>query len=212
MPSVQESILGRSEGGEAVPKIRAIETRYAGCRFRSRLEARWARFFDFIGVRWEYEKEGFNLGKSEAYLPDFWLPDLGIWYEIKGVLHWVDRTPEFKTSPELELMRSFRDHGVACCLSEGLPGEHRVWWFGWDLNESSGGCSEDRGRWTFASNNKPIIRLAYLSDAAKEIYTNELYENALSWVHLPEQSGSFFKMLEAEIAAKSARFEYGESG
>lgn len=199
-----------------MPEIKAIETRYAGCRFRSRLEARWARFFDFIGVRWEYEKEGFDLGESGAYLPDFWLPDLGIWYEIKGVLHWVDRTHEFKfpckTSPELELMKSFRDHGVACCLSEGLPGEHRIWWFGWDLNESSGGCSEDRGRWTFAINNKPIIRLAYLSNACKEIYTNELYENELSWVHLPEQSGSFFRIIEAEVVAKSARFEHGESG
>jgi hypothetical protein len=191
-----------------MPEIKAIETRYAGCRFRSRLEARWARFFDFIGVRWKYEKEGFDLGKSGAYLPDFWLPDLGIWYEIKGVLHW----DESEKSPELELMKVFRDNGVACCLSEGLPGEHRVWWFGWDLNESSGGSSEDFGRWTFAINNKPIIRLAYLSNACKEIYTNELYENELLWVHLPERSGGFFKMLEACQIARSARFEHGESG
>lgn len=32
--------------------IKAIETRYAGCR-RSRLEARWAVVFDTLGFAWE---------------------------------------------------------------------------------------------------------------------------------------------------------------
>jgi hypothetical protein len=32
-----------------------IVTEYAGARFRSRLEARWAAFFDLCGWRWEYE-------------------------------------------------------------------------------------------------------------------------------------------------------------
>lgn len=41
--------------------IRAIETKYKGYRFRSRLEARWAVFFDALGVQWEYEPEGFDL-------------------------------------------------------------------------------------------------------------------------------------------------------
>ncbi len=36
-------------------KIKPIETRYAGCRFRSRLEARWTVFFDHLGIEWEYE-------------------------------------------------------------------------------------------------------------------------------------------------------------
>lgn len=50
--------------------IKAIETRYAGCRFRSRLEARWAVFFDTAGLEWQYEPEGFDL-PSGWYLPDF---------------------------------------------------------------------------------------------------------------------------------------------
>jgi hypothetical protein len=62
--------------------LKAIETRYAGCRFRSRLEARWAVFFDFLNIKWEYEKEGFEL-PSGRYLPDFWLPMLNCWLEIK---------------------------------------------------------------------------------------------------------------------------------
>ena len=54
-------------------KIKAIETRYKGYRFRSRLEARWAVFFDALCIEWEYEREGFVLPYG-PYLPDFWLP------------------------------------------------------------------------------------------------------------------------------------------
>ena len=64
--------------------IKPIETRYKGYRFRSRLEARWAVFFDALGVKWQYEKEGYDLGDAGWYLPDFWLPEMGIWAEIKG--------------------------------------------------------------------------------------------------------------------------------
>ena len=41
--------------------IKAIETKYKGYRFRSRLEARWAVFFDTMGIEWIYEPEGFDL-------------------------------------------------------------------------------------------------------------------------------------------------------
>ena len=41
--------------------IKAIETEYDGHRFRSRLEARWAVFFNAIGLTYEYEIEGFEM-------------------------------------------------------------------------------------------------------------------------------------------------------
>ena len=46
--------------------IQAHETEYRGIRFRSRLEARWAAFFDLAGWRWEYEP--FDL---VGWSPDF---------------------------------------------------------------------------------------------------------------------------------------------
>jgi hypothetical protein len=64
--------------------LKAIETVYDGYRFRSRLEARWAVFFKTLGVKYEYEKEGFELGGDVRYLPDFWLPEQKCWVEIKG--------------------------------------------------------------------------------------------------------------------------------
>lgn len=52
-------------------EIKPIETVYKGYRFRSRLEARWAVFFDALGIEWEYEPEGFVLPNGMKYLPDF---------------------------------------------------------------------------------------------------------------------------------------------
>ncbi|MDH6245028.1 hypothetical protein [Mycobacterium sp. OTB74] len=45
-----------------------IPTVYAGIEFRSRLEARWACFFDQLGWRWTYEP--FD---GTGYIPDFLL-------------------------------------------------------------------------------------------------------------------------------------------
>lgn len=53
--------------------MKAIETNYKGYRFRSRLEARWAVFFDALGIEWEYEPQGFDLGGGVRYLPDFFI-------------------------------------------------------------------------------------------------------------------------------------------
>jgi hypothetical protein len=63
--------------------IKAIETHYDGYRFRSRLEARWAVFLNSLKEPYEYEKEGYSL-PSGNYLPDFWLPRMDCWMEIKG--------------------------------------------------------------------------------------------------------------------------------
>lgn len=70
--------------------MKAIETVYNGYTFRSRLEARWAVFFDALGVKYEYEPEGYDLEGVGWYLPDFYLPysyardNKGFFLEIKG--------------------------------------------------------------------------------------------------------------------------------
>jgi hypothetical protein len=63
---------------------KAIETTYNGYKFRSRLEARYAVLFDYLYIKYEYEKEGFVTEKGDGYLPDFWLPEHGVYVEIKG--------------------------------------------------------------------------------------------------------------------------------
>ena len=78
--------------------MEAIQTFYKGYHFRSRLEARWAKFFDILGIKWVYEPEGFK-HRDTWYLPDFWVkypdedqypypigkpPERGVYVEIKG--------------------------------------------------------------------------------------------------------------------------------
>lgn len=74
-------------------EIKAIETYYNGYKFRSRLEARWAVFFDNLGIRYEYEPEGYKLSNGMCYLPDFLLHDIKfchdgeLYVEVKGVMN-----------------------------------------------------------------------------------------------------------------------------
>lgn len=73
--------------------IQAINTYYSGHHFRSRLEARWAHVFNDLGIRWEYEPQGFLVGdERRPYLPDFLLPDIGWWIEVKGSQERLDMT------------------------------------------------------------------------------------------------------------------------
>lgn len=64
------------------PLIKAIDTEYNGMMFRSRLEARWAVFFDAAKIKYEYEPEGFE-HDGIRYLPDFYLPDFDTFAEVK---------------------------------------------------------------------------------------------------------------------------------
>ena len=60
-----------------------------GIKFRSRMESRWAQWFEDHNVIWEYEAEGFTF-MGVRYLPDFWLPEIKTFIEVKGILDPVD--------------------------------------------------------------------------------------------------------------------------
>lgn len=63
--------------------IKAIDTVYNGHKFRSRLEARWAIYFDHMDIKWMYEPEGYSLSNGQFYLPDFYFPDIKKYGEVK---------------------------------------------------------------------------------------------------------------------------------
>lgn len=65
--------------------IKPIQTNYKGYLFRSRLEARWALFFDEMCIKYEYEPEGFTLSNGDSYLPDFYLPESDTYLEVKAI-------------------------------------------------------------------------------------------------------------------------------
>lgn len=67
-----------------VTEIEAVPTTYHGTTFRSGLEANWAATLDYYGIDWRYEPQMFRLPSGTLYLPDFWLPALRTFIEVKG--------------------------------------------------------------------------------------------------------------------------------
>jgi hypothetical protein len=77
--------------------IRAVPLAYKGIKFRSSLEADWAATFDTLGIYWQYEPMALQLPSGQRYLPDFYLPNLHTWAEVKGP-HWerLDKAVELR--------------------------------------------------------------------------------------------------------------------
>lgn len=110
--------------------IRAIPTHYNGWHFRSRTEARWAVFMDTLGVEYVYEPEAFELATIEEtragpastetvrYLPDFWLPGLDSYLEIKPTYAEAEEALIFKVS------RLALATGKRCYVQWGVPTIH----------------------------------------------------------------------------------------
>lgn len=106
----------------------AIETLFKGYRFRSLLEARWAVFFDSLGIPWEYEAQGFDLA-GKWYLPDFWLPEQKLFVEIKPNPGDLDTWPEHpffdwlegRVNPPTENAETFPRLGFDFVLIQGNP-------------------------------------------------------------------------------------------
>lgn len=64
--------------------VTPIRLEYGGITFRSSLEADWACTLDQLGIEWMYEPQKFTLMSGIRYIPDFWLPEIGTWIEVKG--------------------------------------------------------------------------------------------------------------------------------
>lgn len=64
--------------------VEAIETEVGGITYRSRTEARWAIFFETLGIDVEYESRHIRLSNGVWYLPDFYIPAFRAWFEVKA--------------------------------------------------------------------------------------------------------------------------------
>lgn len=89
--------------------IKPIPTHYNGCYYRSRLEARWAIYFDCLDIIHEYEPEGFKIDSTTWYLPDFYFPAWDCYGEVKH-----------KTLTEIQFYKCLR-LPEPCLLLDGLP-------------------------------------------------------------------------------------------
>lgn len=180
-------------------EIKAIETEYAGCRFRSRLEARWGVFFDTLGVRWAYEAQGYALN-SGWYLPDFQLFGLGgdgerheyIWFEVKPENGTDDDPRWLDLSAQAPVVVAFgmwdgRDHPDADSM---VLYEDE----GWDNSRAFCYCG---------TCGQLGIAFSGLATRVCRAHRNRGFD---SYSHDDD------RILNAYRAARSARFEHGERG
>lgn len=84
--------------------VSAIPTNYKGYLCRSRLEARWCIFFDTIGVAFDYEPKGYLLSDGTNYLPDFYLPQISMFAEVKPTNSGFDKAQQFAEEYEQEVL------------------------------------------------------------------------------------------------------------
>jgi hypothetical protein len=192
---------------------RAIETSYGGCRFRSRLEARWAVFFDTLGIAWQYEPQGYVChtritrapdGLQFPYLPDFWL-GIGVHAEVKGHLTPGGYGRLIDAAACLENLLVCGEIPARIRRSPGDPTFKSPTW----LRMHKGGVYASA--WPDGEN---------FSHGSP--HDRELANDAPEWVETPEYGIGWLvhgstnlvppRVERAFDAARSARFEHGQSG
>lgn len=200
--------------------IQAIETKYNGYRFRSRLEARWAVFFDAMSIAWSYEVEGLQIKHHGMepinYLPDFWLIDWGLFVEIKPTYK-VEKADMFKMTG----MVAHSDNQIDVLLLRGPdPGQYLG-----DLFFSTNFVPDARFalisglQWSECPLcNSPGLYQIMTDDESKKGTKDRIrclnekcvaYENA---VKLKRRMNWITPRVESAIVdARSARFEHGEA-
>jgi hypothetical protein len=182
--------------------LKPIETVYNGYRFRSRLEARWAVFFDAFGIKYEYEKEGYDLGDAGYYLPDFWLPDLDMFVEAKG-----QQPTELEEEKARRLvLKSGKTVGLVGAVPCGYE-DLQTQYFGYVYWSSNGKVAED-ATYCFC---KCHMCGTYGYEFDGLIRRKCGCGNEKIWVKI--KSDDEYTLYERSCAkARQARFEHGEHG
>lgn len=195
-----------------------IETIYKGYKFRSRLEARWAVFFDTLGIPFEYEKEGFDID-GIRYLPDFWMPNQKFWVEIKG---------EEPTEQDLQKIRALGHYGNApVALFVGPPMSfsaldaknektHEGRFFCIDVTDSAGGeCIMMNVMWAYCNNCK-VFTLDFgdfderYFEGRRQLCNPDFtkWDDPCKCFPPKNHLTSFSEVFEAGGVARQARFEF----
>ena len=190
-----------------MPDIKPLETFYKGYRFRSRLEARWAVFFDAAGIRYEYEPQGYKLSDGTCYLPDFFLPEFKAYVEIK---------PTGINGPELQAAQRkceslfYGLDGVIVLLCLGDPSEDNIGLFCSDSTDSGGGENWWSAKFYIFD---PFIgvNIGILDSREDRFYFSSGWGKVYGISQI-ESYHSGNNLMAEKNKARQARFEHGEHG
>ena len=203
-------------------KLEAIETVYEGYRFRSRLEARWAVFFDACRIPYQYEPEGFTLDDGTRYLPDFYLPWFECYVEIKPKGY--EQVDEAKRKLE-RLFHGCEDKTVMLCQGDPLDSNMQAY----VVRFTDSGCGEEwidvcflRGTYGFTSPTdgseglwQSPCDLVFLGSYEErdydKVYTTYDYEHGKLTPWSSHTTHARQNFIKAKAIARGARFEHGET-
>lgn len=181
--------------------IKAIETHYKGYRFRSRLEARWAVFFDALEIEWQYEPEGYNIN-GVMYLPDFYLPQYQMFCEVK---------PAGLSEKEIDKVNILAmESGHPCLMLIGAPnpeGETYIaaWNYKGQLEYAKHQFAECTDCLMYNNYDEP----GFTGLTNTEVWRQHILESE-SACHDYACCDDTLTISNAAIKARSARFEHGE--
>ena len=195
--------------------MKAIETEYNGYRFRSRLEARWAVFFESLGIQYEYEPEGLVLSDGTWYLPDFYLPQFGCYFEVKRM--GLKGTEEGDAA--VRKIRDGADHASwAGLIAFGDPVDDHLRIFCQETDDGGGGSYES----IVTIGIHPILGEPYLfayKDRRGRAFYDSFGEDMKRIPMVTREYGTYTyegfvdgRVLYARKAARQARFEQGRCG
>lgn len=178
-------------------KIKAIETIYKNHRFRSRTEARYAVFFDAMGMPWQYELEGYDLGNGIYYLPDFYLPEAKQFFEVKGLLSEISEEDLIKVKRLSSLTGKYVTIGDSNFNYMGCESE-----FGFDVGS------------TYLVRCLTCGALYFENEMSFECTACGDYDgdNTFDYESSYDQRDYSKQYKDALFKAMSARFEHGEKG
>lgn len=175
--------------------ISAIDTHYKGYLFRSRLEARWAVFFDAMGIEWEYEPEGYNIN-GIMYLPDFYLPSIETFAEVK---------PHGLSDEEIEKVNALAlESGKNCILLIDVPSNTTYLVAEPHIVKSIFGSEKELQDVL----NDPENYIILSNDRTRCLFYSESGADYLKSASTSRHPHDAFK--QAIERARSARFEHGE--
>ena len=167
--------------------MKPIETLYGAYLFRSRLEARWAVFFNHCGVRYVYEHQGYRL-PSGLYLPDFWLPHHNNFVEVKPIN--LLPTKSFEFGPDFEYQTPYG----SVPIDDVFPQELNL---AWELHRAT----------------NSFVVVAY-GDPYHAIHDLTVVEASSKGLRASSVDGWFLffegDLWEAAKAARAGPFEHGE--
>ena len=222
--------------------VKAIETYYKGYHFRSRLEARWAVFFDTLGIPWKYEDQGYQKEiydedspivdadpgsvpygtKTVRYLPDFFLPYRwgggGFYVEVKGDTNALKK--DWKKHAEMHdfggilpnFSGSYGEDKGLILLSE-IPEPSNSKAYFHPILQHYKGLVKSYG--SFTPHGFAVVRQSELASLLAIDPIHGLDSSGEDWdidTHQVHTYRHHPTVVNAYAAARSARFEHGQRG